>query len=304
MSKKISDFKVVATSTAVSILDVLLNLIIASLTHSTVMISQALQGVSDLVTAGILFFGVKRSKRVADEYFQFGYGREVFFNVLLAGIVMFIGTGGVSLYLGYKQFVNPSGIDNTWAALIMLLFGLSTNFYAFTLSYKRLKEHDEKTSIWKQFTNSSMVETKATFLIDFLGTIAALFGLLSLTLFALTGDEKFDGLGSMIIGISMMIGAGILIRDVRDLIVGKAVDDKTSKAIEKAALSVTQVNAVLDLRTMYLGPERLLVILEVHIEDGQTTDEIEKITDEIKQIVSTRIPTIEHIQVEVETPDE
>lgn len=61
---------------------------------------------------------------------------------------------------------------------------------------------------------------------------------------------------------------------------------------------------MLDLRTMYLGSERLLVILEVHIEDHRDTDEIEQITDEIKQIVSSLVPIVEHIQVEIETPDE
>ena len=138
MSKQISDIRVVATSAIVSCFDIVLNIIVAIVTNSTVMLSQALQGLSDLVTSGVLFFGVKRSKRDADKRFQFGYGREVFFGVLVAGIIMFVGTGGASLVLGYKQVVNPSGIENTWIALVMLAIGLSTNFYAFRLSYLRL----------------------------------------------------------------------------------------------------------------------------------------------------------------------
>lgn len=79
MSKQISDIRVVATSAIVSCFDIVLNIIVAIVTNSTVMLSQALQGLSDLVTSGVLFFGVKRSKRDADKRFQFGYGREVFF---------------------------------------------------------------------------------------------------------------------------------------------------------------------------------------------------------------------------------
>ena len=304
MSKQISDLRVVATSALVSVSDVVLNIVIAIVTGSTVMLSQALQGVSDLVTGAILFFGVKRSRRSADVNFQFGYGREVFFWVLVAGIVMFVGTGGISLYLGYKQFVNPSQLENIWAALIMLVVGFSTNFYAFRLSFKRLKQRSGRRGIIKHLVNSSIVETKATFIIDFLGTIAAMFGFVALMLFVVTGNAQFDGLGSVVIGLSMMIGAILLMRDVRDLIVGKAVDDETSREIMKAATSVDGVNSVLDLRTMYLGSERLLVILEVHVEDNRDTDEIEKITDEIKQIVSSLVPIVEHIQVEIETPDD
>lgn len=303
MSKQISDMRVVATSATVSCVDIALNIIVALVTSSTVMLSQALQGLSDLVTSGVLLFGVKKSKRDADKDFQFGYGREAFFGVLIAGIIMFVGTGGVSLVLGYKQVVDPGSIENTWLALVMLVVGFSTNFYAFRLSYLRLKQRSGEKGVWKHLVNSSIVETKATFMIDFLGTIAAVFGLASLVLLVVTGNEIFDGIGSMVIGLSMMVGAGLLIRDVRDLIVGKSVDDETSQAITKAALSVKYVNDILDLRTMYLGPERLLVILEVHIEDNRTTDEIENITDEIKDVVKRLVPATEHIQVEVETPE-
>lgn len=96
----------------------------------------------------------------------------------------------------------------------------------------------------------------------------------------------------------------MLVRDVHDLIVGKAVDPATSQEIINAALSIKGVNEVLDLRTMYLGSERLLVVLEVHIEDDRSTDEIEKITDNIKHVVHEHIPIVGHIQVEIETPDE
>ena len=125
---KVSDVRVVLTSFVVSIFDVALNLLVALVTGSTVMLSQALQGLSDLITGGILFMGVKRSKRQSDNKFQFGYGREIFFWVLIAGIVMFGGTGLVSVLLGYNQIVKPEEIENIWLAIAMLVVGFSTNF--------------------------------------------------------------------------------------------------------------------------------------------------------------------------------
>ncbi len=304
MGKPISDFRVVATSAFVSLFDVALNIFVAIITGSTVMLAQALQGLSDLVTGGILFFGVRRSKRTADHNFQFGYGREVFFWVLIAGIIMFAGTGGASLYFGYQQLVNPGPVESVWIAMVMLVIGFMTNFYAFRLSLKRLAQRSNGGSVWKQLLSSSIVETKATFVIDLLGTLAAVFGFTALILFIITGHEQFDGIGSIVIGLSMMVGACLLLRDVHDLIVGKAVDATTSQEIIAAAVSVDGVNEVLDLRTMYLGSERLLVIMEVHIEDNRHTDEIEQITDNIKHVVHKRIPIVGHIQVEIETPDE
>ena len=304
MGKPISDFRVVATSACVSFFDVALNIFVAIVTGSAVMLAQALQGLSDLVTGGILFLGVRQSKRTADHNFQFGYGREVFFWVLIAGIIMFIGTGGLSLYFGYRQLVDPGPVENVWLAMAMLIIGFTTNFYAFRLSLKRLAQRSGNGSVWRQLLSSSIVETKATFVIDLLGTLAAIFGFVALLLVIITGYEQFDGIGSIVIGLSMMVGAFLLVRDVHDLIVGKAVDSATSQEIIAAAVSIDGVNEVLDLRTMYLGSERLLVVLEVHVEDGRHTDEIEQITDNIKHVVHELIPIVGHIQVEIETPDE
>jgi len=301
--KGISDLRVVTTSFIVSIFDVVVNFTVAFLTGSTVMLAQGLQGLSDLVTGSILYMGVKRSKRKADQRYQFGYGREIFFWVLMAGILMFIGTGGLSLYFGYHQFVDPRPIENVWLALGTLFIGFMTNAYAFSLSAKRLHKLHRDLSWWHQLWHSSVAETKATFLIDFLGTTSTVFGFIAIVVYIATGNPIFDGLGSMVIGLSMMSVSLLLIRDVRDLIVGRAVESDVAQRIIGAAHSVEGVITVLDLRTMYLGSAKILVMLEVHLQDQLDTDQIESITDTVKSVIQRNIPEVHHIQVEVETPD-
>jgi len=302
-AKTASDIRVVATSFTVSIGDVLLNFIVAVITGSSVMLSQSLQGLSDLITGGILYKGVRRSRRQADLKYQFGYGREIFFWVLIAGIIMFLGTGGLSLFFGYRQIINPDPVENVWLAFGMLVFGFITNGYALSLSVKRLHHAEPGSSWWQQLLRSSIVETKATLLIDFLGASGTVLGLIALTVYVLTGNPQFDGFGSMAIGLSMMTGAVLLIRDVRDLIVGRSVGEDISEQIIGATKTVKGVQAVLDLRTMYLGSAKLLVIIEVHVQDGLDTDQIELIIDNIKTVVRTSIPQVHDIQVEIETPE-
>lgn len=301
--KKISDIRVVATSFLVSISDVVLNFTVAFFTGSAVMLAQGLQGLSDLITGGILFIGVKQSHKLADREYHFGYGREVFFWVILAGLLMFVGTGGLSVYYGYQQAVEPDIVENVWLAFVMLVFGFVMNGYAFSLSFKRLKRLHPGFSWWHQLMRSSVVETKATFLIDFLGTTAALIGMTALSIYALTGNPAFDGYGSMAIGICMMLGAILLIRDARELLVGRSVEPEIISRIIKAAHSVPGVGSVLDLRTMYIGSAKILVILEVHIQRQLVTGQIEQVIDQVKQVVQTEVPEVHHIQVEVETPD-
>lgn len=303
---KLSDVRVVATSALVSVSDVVLNFIVAILTGSTVMLSQALQGLSDLVTGALLFVGVKRSKRKADARFQFGYGREIFFWVLIASIIMFAGTGAMSLYFGYQQVLYPSPVEYVWVAFVMLLFGFLTNGYAFSLSLKRLRQEgsEQGDHWWRYLVNSSLIETKATLAIDFLGTTATILGLLALGVYQLTGLAQFDGIGSILIGLTMMVAAVMLMRDIRDLIVGRGVDTKILEQLKHEALGVKGVNAILDLLTMYVGSSKLFVVMEVHLQDDFTTDEVEKIVDTIKRRIHNKIPLVHHIQIEVETPDE
>lgn len=304
MGKKITDTRVVTTSLLVSVGDVILNIIVGLLTGSAVIMSQALQGLSDLTTAGILFTGVQRSRRPADTLHPLGYGREIFFWVLIAGIVMFFGTGAVSLYLGYQQITSPGPIVNVWLAFLMLTFGLVTNGYSFRLSLKRLRSAAIGRNWLRELASSSLIETKATLLIDMLGTVAAVFGLVALGTYALTGTVAFDGWGAIAVGLSMMLAAILLMHDVKDLIVGKAVDAATADEIKKAVLSTPHVRAMLDLHTMYLGSSRMLVLVEVHLDSHLQTRQVEAVMDNVKERIRQNIPGVVKIQVEVETPDE
>lgn len=301
---KITEKRAVLTSLVVSVSDVVLNLTVGLLTGSVVMFSQALQGVSDLVTAGILYYGVSRANKKPDKKHPFGNGREVFFFVLVAGLFMFAGTGLVSVFIGIDQIKNPGQINNVLLALAMLWFGLITNLYSFNTSRKRLHFNAFSMRDLRKIIRSSLVETKATFIIDALGSIAALFGMVALAFFALTGNASFDGLGSVVIGLSMMSASVLLMLDAKSLIVGRAVSPGVTKKIVSAAKNIKGVQDVLDLKTMYLGSGRLLVILEVHFDDEFSAAAIEKASDKIKTSVKKHVSTVSIVQVEAETPEE
>jgi cation diffusion facilitator family transporter len=300
---QLSDKKVVITSLLVSLSDVILNFLVALATGSVVLLSQSLQGLSDATTAVILLIGVNRADRIDDARHPFGYGREIFFWVLIAGIFMFVGAGGISLKIGYSQLIAPDAVENLGLALAMLIFGLVTNGYAFSRSLLRMNETDGSEKWWHRFARSGMVETKATFLIDALGTMTAFLGLIAISLYLVTGNPRFDGMGSIAIGLGMMIGSFLLIRDVKSLIVGRAVPDSVGEHIITTAKNVPGVEDILDLRTMYLGSSKLLVILEVHLKDDLSTSQIEVLTDSIKAAIRKDVPHVYRVQVEVETPD-
>ncbi|GAC1370460.1 MAG: cation diffusion facilitator family transporter [Candidatus Saccharimonadales bacterium] len=274
----------------------------AILTGSMVMLAESLQGVADLLTSSLLLVGIHRSGRRANRQYRFGHGRELFFWVLVAGVAMFMLTSSLSVIFGVQRLMKPEAIHNVWLTYIALTIGLVTNAYAMSLSLRRLRGNYVGPRPWHHFRHSSLVETKATLVLDLLGTVSSLTGIIAISLYELTGKVSFDGLGSIAIGVATAVLAVVLISSVKDLLVGRSATSDIEDRIRKAALEVEEVQRVLDLRTMYLGSERLLVNIEVHMQGGLETRQIEQIIDEIKHRVKKRAPIVSHIQVELETP--
>lgn len=300
--EQISEFRTVITSSIVSIGDVCFSILVAAVTGSSVMFAQGLQGVADFVTTTFLLLGVKRSRRAATPSYPFGYGRELFFWVLIASLFAFLVSGGLAIVRALHQIWQGSAIDSTWLAIITLLFGLATNGYSLSNSVRRLAHGIKGKSYWTYLRHSSLVETKMTLLVDLMGTLSALLGLISLGLFIITNNPIFDGVGALLIGLLTGTGALFVVVDLHDLIVGRSPHPTVVEHIRQTALRVHGVQDVLDLRAVSIGSGRILVILEIHFADDLSTDDIESITDVIKERVIKAEVQVSRVQVEAETP--
>jgi cation diffusion facilitator family transporter len=214
---------------------------------------------------------------------------------------MFAITGLVAMHEGWERILNPQTITNEPLALAILIIGLCTNSYALWLSYTRLKGSHPENSIVKAFVESHLIETKITFTLDLAGTSAAIIGIISILLYMTTGELVYDGIGAFLIGATVALFALFLVFESKDFLVGRSAQPEIEAAIEQAATSVEHVNAVLDLRTMYIGTERLLVNMEVDVATHLRTNDIEALMDEIKRVIKKEVPSVHHIQIELET---
>lgn len=299
---KITARKVLLTSFSIDLLDIILNFGVAILSGSVVMITQVLEAFADLTASGFLLIGLRRSMRKDDKTHPFGYGREIYFWTLMSSLLMFGVTSTFSFYFGLQRFLNPEPVHNLGLALLILAVTFFTNFYAFGLSCKRLLRKRGIKHIVRIFYRSSLVETKTTFTLDLMGTLASLFGGIALGIYVITGDQRFDGIGAMVIGVTLAVFAVFLLLGIRDLLIGKSASIETEGKIRKAALEIDTVEEVLDIKTLHVGPERLLVDLDVHMKSRLSTRELEKLIDEIKAHIRREVPSVKYLQVELETP--
>ncbi len=198
--------RVVLTSFFVDLLDVVLNLAVMLVTGSAVMAAELAQGASDLMASGFLLIGLKRPPR------------ESYFWTLLSAIVMLLVASFLSFYFGLKRFLHPEEIHNLLVAYTALVIGASSNAYAFWLSARRLQGNDRNIlKFFKKFSNSTLIMTKNTFVLDLMGMSSALLGLVALILYQVHGDLRFDGLGAMGIGVVLSLLSLRLILDIKDM---------------------------------------------------------------------------------------
>lgn len=294
--------RVIITSFLVDLLDVLTNFTVAVLSGSVVMIAEALQGLADLAAAGFLLIGLIRSGKPSDKKHPFGYGLELYFWTMLASVLILGVTSTLSIYFGWQRFISPSPIQNIYLAFGILILSTLTNGYALSLSTKRLLKGKSIFRIRRVFLSSSLIETKTAFVLDLMGTLAAFFGLTALGFYQFTGNLLFDGLGAMAIGGLLAVFGVLLIIPIRELIIGQSASEKVEDQIRRAALVQPEVKKVLDMKTLHIGSEKLLVNLEVNLKRNLTTQDIEGIMDRIKENIKKEVPEVKHIQVEVETP--
>lgn len=301
LEKHVSAKRTLLTSFLVDLLDVVLSFGVAILSGSVIMFTQVLEGVSDLSSSGLLLIGLNRSMQKEDRKHPFGYGREIYFWTLLAALTMFGITSTLSFYFGYQRFIHPEPIHSIHLTLLILLITLFTNGYAFIVSCKRLLRNRSFASILRIFYRSSLVETKATFILDLMGTLASFLGLIALLIYDLGGDPRLDGLGAMVIGVSLGILAIFLVLGIKDMLVGRSASPETEEQIRVAALSLDEVRRVTGVKTLYIGPEKLLVSLDISMEQKLQTKELEKLIDRIEEKIRVVVPSANYVLVELES---
>jgi cation diffusion facilitator family transporter len=300
MAGRISAERVVLTSFLVDLSDILLNVVVAVLSGSVVMLSQTLQGTADLLTSGLLVVGIRQASRRATSDYRFGYGRELFFWTLVAGVSMFAVTGMLSVVFGIQRLITPQPIDHVGLSQLILTVGVATNGYALALSYRRLTEPGAAPGrFWRRWYRSTLLETKTTLSLDLMGTVASLLGLVALGLYQLTGSLAFDGIGSIIIGLTTMAFSLGLIANAKALLVGRSASAELVAQIRQALADVPNVRAVRSVHTLHIGTEQLLANVDVHAAPNLTTPELERLVEQLKHQVKNQVPTVRHLQVEL-----
>jgi cation diffusion facilitator family transporter len=269
------------------------------LTGSSSMLAESIHSVADSGNQVLLLIGGKRSRREATAKHPFGYGRERYIYAFVVSIVLFTVGGLFALYEGYHKVAHPEPIESwKWVPILVLVLATGLEGFSFRTAIKESNEHRGDSS-WVGFIRRARIpELPVVLLEDFAALIGLLLALVGVGLTLLTGDGVWDGVGTLGIGTLLVVVAVILAVEMKSLLVGEAATADQAQAIGSALTGVPEVERIIHMRTMYLGPDELLVAVKVAVRHDETAGAVARAIDVAEARIREAVPIARVIYVE------
>ena len=275
------------------------------LTGSSSMLAEGIHSVADSGNQALLLVGGKRSQRKADAEHPFGYGRERYIYAFIVAIVLFSVGGLFAVYEGYHKISESlEGHPNTmleskwwWVPLAVLVIAIGLEGFSFKTAIAESRQLKGKAS-WKSFIRNAKAPELPVVLLEDLaalvGLVLALFGV-GLTL--LTKNGVYDGIFTVAIGLLLVIVAIILAVETKSLLLGESATKEHVEAIEKALVG-DEVDHIIHMKTLHLGPDELMVAAKIAVHHDDTAVDIARGIDKAEARVRQAVPIATVIYLE------
>jgi cation diffusion facilitator family transporter len=269
-----------------------------AITGSTSMLSEAIHSVADALNQVLLLIGGKRSKRVADDKYQFGYGRVRYIYGFMVAIVLFMVGGIYSLYEGWHKWNHPEPVSNHWIAIGVLTIAIILESFSLRTAVQETNKVRGKRSFAKFVRDARQPELPVILLEDFGALLGLVFAMFGVSFAVITGDGRWDGMGAMAIGTLLIIIAIILIREMSAMLIGEGALPEEYDAVKAALESAPLVERVIHLRTLHVGPDALLVGAKIAIKHQDSARQIAQGIDEAERLLRLAVPSAQYVFLE------
>ncbi|MEV0124185.1 cation diffusion facilitator family transporter [Streptomyces sp. NPDC050703] len=271
---------------------------------SSSMLAESVHSLADSGNQGLLLLGGKKAQREATPQHPFGYGRERYIYAFLVSIVLFTVGGMFAIYEGYEKIKHPHELEHWYWPVGVLVFAIIAESFSFRTAIKESNQTRGGLS-WTQFIRRAKAPELPVVLLEDLGALVGLILALGGVGLALaTGDGVWDGIGTLCIGVLLILIAIILAAETKSLLLGEAAGTAEVEKIEKAVVDGDTVTRVIHMRTLHLGPEELLVAAKIAVQHDDTATEVAAAINAAEERIRTAVPIARVIYLEPDIYDE
>jgi cation diffusion facilitator family transporter len=267
-------------------------------TGSASMLAEAIHSAADTTNQGLLMLGRRKATQPATPEHPFGYGRERFFWSFVVALVIFSFGAVFALFEGIDKVRAPHELDSVWWAVGILAFAIVLESFSFrTAIIESLPIKGDGT--WWGFIRRSRVPELPVLLLEDFGALLGLsFALIGIALAEITGNPRFDALGSIAIGILLGLIAITLVVEMKSLLIGESATRAQRDLIARAITEHPQTSKLIHMRTEHLGPEELLVGAKIEFIDCMEAPALAAAIDSVEVAIRAAVPDARVIYIE------
>ena len=232
----------------------------AIMTGSGAMLAESIHSYADCGNQGLLFLGLRAMKKDPDVEHPLGHGKEIFFWSFVVALLLFSMGGLFSVYEGIHKLSAHEGLNRPIIAIVVLSVSMvleASSLYGALIQINKIRHN---VSLWTWFKSSTKSELIVVLGEDTAALLGLSFALISIVLAIVTGNPVYDAIGSIGIGVLLITISIFLAVKVKSLLIGQSADTETTKAIKSFLEARTEIENVLNLITLQLGPQIMVAV--------------------------------------------
>ncbi|MEO6122684.1 MAG: cation diffusion facilitator family transporter [Ilumatobacteraceae bacterium] len=270
-----------------------------AITRSAGLLAEAGHSFADTGNQVLLLVGARRAQQPRDKEHPFGYGRERYFWSFVVALVLFSLGGMFAVYEGVDKFIHPHEATSLLVAVGILIFCAVIEGFSLRTAVRESRAVKPVEQSWWRFIRDAKEPELTVVLLEDTGAETGLFIALAGVLVAhITGDARWDAVGSILIGLLLIVIASVLAVEMKGLLIGESASPAVRQQIRNALISSIPVSRVIHLRTEHLGPNELLVCAKCEFDRTLTFVEVADAIDATEQVLRAAVPTAVHIYIE------
>jgi len=277
----------------------------AFISRSASMLSEAVHSLADSGNQLFLLLGMRRATRGEDAVHEFGYAGERYFWAFIVAVSLFTMGATFSLYEGIHKVAHPGGeMGSRTVAYVVLGVSIAlelVSLQAAVAEFRHIKAGRSLKQTIDDARDAVVIVVLFEDLAALVGLLAALGGLL---LTQLTGNGMWDGVGSIVVGVTLFVVAAFLARKTKHLLIGLSVTAGERARMQAIVEASPGVKKLVHMRTMHLGPDEVLAGMKIIISDATAARDATQIIDAVEAQLRAEMPMLKRIYIEIGVPED